>query len=129
MKGFCQLFFYFVPQEKGLTSHRQAGWATTTATAVRSKATSTALLPSLTITNSPITNSQSHCRRSRGSDQGLLPPRLPPHQRLHRLPPALPQTASVCHKSAQACVQVPSHTKVEISMRKTDHNLILSTFL
>ena len=72
------------------------------------------------------TNPQSRCRRARGCDQGLLPPRLPAHQGLHRLPPAFPETAPVCHKSTQACVQVPSHTKV--AMPGLIHNLIVSAF-
>ena len=61
--------------------------------------------------NNPQGSKCAHCRRSRGGDQGLLPPRLPSDKRLHRLPPNFTSSTTVRHQSSEACVQVLYYCK------------------
>ena len=61
--------------------------------------------------NNPKGSKCALCRRSRGGDQGLLPPWLPSDKRLHQLPPSFTSSTTVCHQSSEACVQVLYYCK------------------
>ena len=68
--------------------------------------------------NNPQGSKCALCRRSRGGDQGLLPPRLPSDKRLHRLPPNFTSSTTVCHQSSEACVQVLYYCKDDSRLKK-----------